>query len=292
MWLATRIALLTYLVGGIYLLNKKYKTRGVWEGIGEKDIAVITGGSNGLGLELVKLLTQRHVRCVVVDREDISDKDVSRDVVFHKCDLSDAKLVLNTINQIKSQMGQPTILINNAAMRHFETLQELTYDQIKTVMTVNTLTPVMFMKELLTSPSRLYTVNISSILGLASPANLTLYSATKASLISLHDSVSHEMSHDNSKRFLLVTPGQLDTRMFKDVKPPKQFLAPVVNAKTLAEQIVRCIEQGERGTLHGPMYTYFMPILKLLPYSVCEFCRWFSEMDNSVSQGKVMGKDE
>ena len=118
-----------------------------------------------------------------------------------------------------------------------------------------------------------------------SPSNLSLYSATKASIISLHDTLTHEYASSSKIRFLLVTPGQLNTRMFKDVKPPKAFFAPVLDSTELARQIIERVELGERGVLNGPLYTYFIPLLRMLPFSLVELARWFSEMDTSVSAG-------
>jgi short-subunit dehydrogenase len=267
-----------------WLINRSYKRRGSWELLSSKDVALVTGGANGLGLDMVRLLLSRGMKVVVVDRETIQDKTLAQRVIYEQCDLRDGKAVLVMLNKVKAKHGYPTVLINNAAMRHSEPLKSLSYSRIHDIGKANVLAPLILMKETLKSKKRLYTVNIASILGIVSPANLSIYSATKASLISLHDSISHEHSCDMSKRFLLVTPGQLNTRMFRDVEPPKQWLAPILESHTLAQMIFEKCDAGERGVLHGPLYTYLIPMMTLLPYSVAEFCRWFSEMDVSVKK--------
>lgn len=266
-------------------MNTLYKQRGQWNQLGEGDIALITGGSNGLGLELSKLLAAKQVKVIILDKVEPNDRSIAQKVKFLRCDLNDEADLIRSINEIKSTIGVPTILINNAAIRHHETLLNLSYTKVKDIFQVNTMAQVTLLKEIMTEvkDSRLYVVTIASILGLVSPSHLSIYSATKAAIISLHDSLSHENQNQNI-RFLLVTPGQLDTKLFSDVKPPKQFFAPVIHAQDLAEQIVSKIQLGERGTLHGPLYTYFIPILRMLPYSVSEFSRSFSQMDTSIKK--------
>jgi len=276
---------LVVICGLIRRLNTLYKQRGYWDEVGEKDLALITGGSNGLGLEISKLLSQKQVRVIILDKEPPGESCFHNDKVhFIECDLNNESQLLRQINKIKTTIGIPTILINNAAIRHNESLLDLEYTKIKEILQINTLSQVILLKEIIKDvkpTSRLYIVTIASILGLVSPSHLSIYSATKAAIISLHDSVSHEIQKANI-RFLLVTPGQLNTRLFSDVKPPRQFFAPVINAKDLASQIVGKFELGERGTLHGPLYTYFIPLLRMLPYSFNEFARSFSQMDTSV----------
>lgn len=276
------LSLVSLAVLGWYA-NSLYKRRGAWPRLSSKDTVLITGGADGLGLELVKEFLVRGLKVIVVDKDEISDVSIREKVLYEQCDLAEESDVLSLVRNVEIKHGLPTILINNAGMRNTETLEEITYSTIHAIIQVNTMAPLILMKEMLSRTRRLYVVNVASVLGLASPAKLTIYSATKAALISLHDSVSHENS-DLNKRFLLVAPGQLNTRMFNDIQPPKQWLAPVVDAQTLARRIVRCCEIGERGTLHGPLYTYFIPVMRMLPYGWAELSRKFSNMDTAVNK--------
>ncbi|CEP24591.1 hypothetical protein BN1211_5460 [Cyberlindnera jadinii] len=270
----------------LWNLNGIYKRHGVWEPLGKDDVALITGGANGLGLELSLQLAQRGVKVIVIDKAAEVPNTLEGHIVYERCDLSNSESLLSLIKKVIATHGYPTVLVNNAAVRDGGSLQELTSSQAENIVSVNTLAPLLLMRECLKTSRRIYTINVASVLGFVSPANLSMYSSTKAALISLHDSISHEYSSDVSKRFLLVAPGQLNTAMFQNVTPPRQWLAPVLDARALATTIVQKCNQGERGTVHGPVYTYFIPILRLLPYSLAELCRWFSEMDTSVKKGE------
>jgi short-subunit dehydrogenase len=265
--------------------NRRYKRRGAWDQLSSRDLALITGGSNGLGLAIMKQLIQRGVKVINIDIEPMPQQLSDVGVISFQCDLSEEKEVLDVLDTIKSNYGTPTVIINNAAIRHCERFENIAIGKIQKIMQVNTLTPILIIKHFLRDkPKRLYVANISSILGLVSPSNLSIYSLTKSSIISLHDTLTHEYLSNGNIRFLLVTPGQLNTRMFQNVKPPKAFFAPVLDTAQLSEEIVHKIQQGERGVLNGPFYTHFIPLLRMLPFSVIEFARWFSEMDVSVTE--------
>lgn len=122
----------------------------------------------------------------------------------------------------------------------------------------------------------------SSILGTFAPKNLSIYSATKASQIMLHESLQQELKQFPKIRLLLVTTGQMNTELFKDVKPTKQFIAPVVDHVELAQKITKRVDRGYMGCLAAPMYANFLPGIRTAPLFVQDFCRWVSEIDDKV----------
>lgn len=60
----------------------------------------------------------------------------------------------------------------------------------------------------------------------------------------LHESLQQELKQFPKIRLLLVTTGQMNTELFKDVKPTKQFIAPVVDHVELAQK-------SQRGSIEG-----------------------------------------
>ncbi|KAL6951053.1 hypothetical protein ACO0QE_000346 [Hanseniaspora vineae] len=124
-----------------------------------------------------------------------------------------------------------------------------------------------------------YLVNIASVLGLVSPVNASSYAATKSALIAFHDSWLQEQDHCG----LLVLSGQLkNTAMFEAIEPPKQFFAPLVDPDLLASKIVEKMENCESGEIYEPLYTNFMPLLRLLPFALVKLLRKLSGIDNCV----------
>lgn len=283
---ATFCALLLVLAG-LYA-NKWYKRRGQWASLGPTDIVLVTGGSSGLGSQLVDDLLEGPVGRIVNIDVNIDVNGGARDhtsggrLSHYQCDLGDDKGVRHTVQQIIAEVGLPTVVINNAGITHYSSLETTPAAEISRIIQTNLVSQITILKEILplvTGEKRCFVVTVSSVLGIVNPAFLSIYSVTKAGLNSLHTSLSHEITTSNI-RFLLVTPGQLDTKLFRFINPPKQFIAPVLSCRKLSQKIISRINTGERGVLMEPKYTNLLPVLSLLPFSIAEALRRFSQMDN------------
>lgn len=257
---------------------------------------MITGGANGLGLEISNLLCARAKKVIVIDIEAPPTKNDA--IEFYKCDLNDETTTLYVIEKILADLEKHkqsvSVLINNAGIRHSKSLLHLHRDEIKSAFNINVMSPIVLLKSVVGNHvdnilpqnpnAQLTVVSISSVLGYIGPKNLSVYSASKAAIIQIHESLTQELAQYPTIKMLLVTPGQLTTRMFADVKPEKQFLAPLVEPRKLAEAIIERIDLGEGGVLSTPLYTNFIPIIKALPIYLQDMCRWFSNMDNKIPE--------
>lgn len=83
-------------------------------------------------------------------------------------------------------------------------------------------------------------------------------------------------------RTVLVTPGQLGTRLFERVQTPSSFLGPVVEAPELAREIVRIVDAGESGDISLPLYANWVGVLDVLPFSLQRLARWASGVDRAM----------
>jgi len=153
-----------------------------------------------------------------------------------------------------------------------------------------------FLPSLLSSPSGGTIVTIASVLGRLGAAHLTDYSAAKAGLIALHASLRAELMSASAPvgaenvRMVLVTPGQLGTRLFEGVKTPSAFLGPVVEAVELSKEIVRIVDEGVSGEISLPLYAKWVGVLQVLPWSLQRVARWASGVDGAMSGFRTGGK--
>jgi NAD(P)-dependent dehydrogenase (short-subunit alcohol dehydrogenase family) len=202
-----------------------------------------------------------------------------------------------------SQLGPCTILINNAGTVSGAPLLSLSPSQITTTLQTNLHshfhTLQTFLPSLLASPSGGGTiVTVASVLGRLGAAHLTDYAAAKAGLIALHASLRAELTAKNAPpgaenvRMVLVTPGQLGTRLFEGVKTPSSFLGPVVEAVELAREIVRIVDEGVSGEVSLPLYAKWVGVLQVLPWSLQRVARWASGVDGAMSGFRGGGKKE
>lgn len=298
-WLVPTLVLCA-VVEGLHHLNQRALRRRLPACISSKDVALVTGGSQGLGREIVRLLLLKGCRVIVLDIEPYVPEAVpaSNLVRYVPCDLASVErtqhIVLSLVQELASQSSHISILVNNAGVRHSGLFLGTDHPTLQHVFNVNTFSPGTILRTVLgshvaqRSHQLLSVVNVSSILGSFGPCNLLAYSASKAAFVQLHECLSEEVRAYHEIRMLLVLPGQLDTAMFGDVVPSREFFAPVVNHRKLAQSIVDRVEAGATGVMCVPLYANVLPIMKVMPMLLQRLARWFSKMDEKVGANEPL----
>lgn len=278
-------------------VNKVHKLPQLWSFLGKNDIALVTGGLSGLGLEITKKLVFDHqITVIVLDIKEPQFDFGNLKVVFHHCDVgidSQLKTTLDSLLKgLQKKQQHISILVNNAGVRNSGSLLKLEDDAISQAFGVNLFAQITILRKIIANHihlhprSQLSVVSVSSILGTLAPKNLLVYSASKAAVMQIHESLTQELKQYSKIRMLLVSPGQLTTDMFSDVSPSRLFFAPLVNHIALAGVIVEKINCGEAGILCEPFYANFLPLVKTLPLVFQSICRWFSQMDEKITDSK------
>lgn len=126
-------------------------------------------------------------------------------------------------------------------------------------------------------------VTIASVLGYLGCSNLSTYTASKAGLLSFHQSLVAELASTPEIKTVLVAPGQLDTPMFKGMKTPSNFVAPVVAPVELARHIVETIDSGWSGEVYLPLYTRTTALIPALPAGLQKIIKLLSGMDRAAT---------
>lgn len=255
----------------------------------------MTGASRGLGQSIVQELLKCGVKHVyALDINEPSTK--LSGVEYVHCDVGNEDELKSKLTELVHSLAerklQVTICVNNAGIRHSESLMNLTDDAIRRTFNINTFSHIWTIKTLVLShlaessvpdeQKRLFITSISSVLGELGPKNLSAYAGSKAALTQIYESLRQELSGHRLILLLLVSPGQLDTSMFQDVVPTKQLLAPVVRSDKLAANIVERIQRNQGGVLCAPLYANVLPVIRVLPMWMQTLFRWFTNMDNKV----------
>lgn len=151
-------------------------------GEGDRPIAIVTGGSRGLGLALAQNLLTQHYKVIVLSRTapppDFSGKHIATDI-------TDVSSVMGAFNQIRQIAGRVEVLINNAAKLHSQYLMILPAESIATMVTTNLMGSILVARET-TKLMRKHRfgrlVHISSMAAVLKPVGDSAYAATKAGL--------------------------------------------------------------------------------------------------------------
>jgi short-subunit dehydrogenase len=136
-------------------------------------------------------------------------------------------------------------------------------------------------------------VTVSSVLGRLGAANLSSYSASKAALLALHQSLRAELAQNPDAKeikTILVTPGQMGTKMFEGLKTPSNFFGPIVSPAEVAKSIISLIEKGDSGDVALPLYTQYAESLGALPVGIQALLRRWSGMDTAIEKAGMVEK--
>lgn len=193
------------------------------------------------------------------------------------------------------------MLVNCAATRiNGQTLLSLSSEAFQKTIQTNLLAVVhtcqVFLPYMLSSENGGTIVNVSSVLGQLCAAGLADYSASKAGLSALHRTLEAELrvSGDGGKvKTVLVESGQISTPLFKSIKTPNSFFAPVLEPIHVAQAIVSMIDQGRSGVIRLPTFAMFANLYAVLPAGLQQIARYLSGIDSAVprapSQTKQVG---
>ena len=185
---------------------------------------VVTGGSRGLGLGIARRLTAAGYHAIAIARKETSqltsameEAESERPGSFHfvSFDLANIECMGSLVKTLRKNYGPIYGLVNNAGISFDGVLALMQDSNIETLVRVNTISPIVLTKHVVRSMmadggGRI--VNISSITGFTGYSGLSVYAATKASLIGFTRSLAREVGrlkvNVNS-----VAPGFVDTDM-------------------------------------------------------------------------------
>ncbi|KZP20196.1 retinal short-chain dehydrogenase/reductase [Athelia psychrophila] len=264
-----------------------------------EQIVVITGGSSGIGELLANTLAVRNVSVVVLDVNPIVTENSN--ITYYKCDVSKWEDVEAVSKTIIDEIGHPTVLVNNAGVVQGKLLLDLTPKDIMQTFGVNTLAHFWVLKAFLPELIRQkagHIISVSSVMGLAGCAQMTDYCASKAALVSLHESLRYELDkrYEAPKiRTTLVVPGHILTPLFSRITLPRnaffKFFFPSVAPVTIVKAVIAALDEQHSRTIYLPFYAHFTGLLALMPSFIRDAAQKLTYADYAM-QGfvKVSGR--
>jgi 3-oxoacyl-[acyl-carrier protein] reductase len=183
---------------------------------------VVTGGSRGLGLGIVRRLADAGYAPIAVARKEgaelakIMAAGGNADAVrFAPFDLGDVDGIPRFVAGLRKQFGPLYGLVNNAAVGTDGALSLMHTSKIEQTVRLNTLSPIVFTKYVVRSMmadggGRI--INVTSIVASTGYSGLSVYAATKASMVGFTRSLAREVGR-MGVNVNAVAPGFLDTEM-------------------------------------------------------------------------------
>ena len=185
-------------------------------------IAIVTGGSRGIGFAIAKTLSENGAIVVITSKDSDKIKKAESKISNSfgiTCNIKKMTEVQNVVNQTIEKFGKLDILVNNAGIfPKIKLLHEIDENEWSEVLDVNLTGQFRFTKEAIPHLQKTSgcIINISSDAGLKAYENFNVdaYSASKAALIALTKCWALEYAKDKI-RINCICPGVVDTDMTK-----------------------------------------------------------------------------
>jgi len=184
--------------------------------------ALITGGSGGIGLSIVKKLIENKIKVIILDINSPNKKILLNKLVeFKKIDLSDYKNLKICLKEIRKKYKKIEYIINAAGVLWFDKdigLEKIRLDTWEKVLSINLSSIVVVLQSILPLMKKNKfgsIVHISSIDALSGDDKpQDAYGSSKAALLRLSKSISIQYASKNI-RSNSILPGPIETPMQK-----------------------------------------------------------------------------
>ena len=235
-------------------------------------VALVTGGSSGIGSAAAAALARKGFRVILHGRDQHALAEVARQTggVPLTADLALRDGATQLAEQALAVAGRIDVLVNNAGIGWAGSFTDMPADALERIQAVNLGAPIALTRALLPGMQerglgRL--VFVTSIAGRLGVAGESVYAATKAGLDCFAESLRPEL-RGTGVTVGVVVPGVVDTPFFERRGTPYVRRRPrPIPATVVATAVLRCVETGAaevyapqwlrlpvvvRGVLPGP----------------------------------------
>ncbi|MBC8229321.1 3-oxoacyl-ACP reductase FabG [bacterium] len=202
-------------------------------------VAIITGGSKGLGKAMASALAgaganvvvmSRHLNEAQVAADEIKNR-TGRKILALEVDVSQQQQVEQMVSQTLEEFGRIDILINNAGINIRGSIEELKMEDLAQVLNINLIGPILCCRAVVPyMKAQKYgrVINIASILGTVGMPNRTSYSTSKGAIIQFTRTLALELAPHNIT-VNAICPGPFATEMNRPLMDDPQVYQTFAN---------------------------------------------------------------
>lgn len=224
------------------------------------EIVLITGTGHGMGKLLAKRYATEGATVVCWDvNEELNNKTVQelkkmgyQKVYGYKVDVSNRENVMTVAQQVKQEVGDVHILINNAGIMPHHSFLEHTDKEIQRIMDINVMGNFWTLQAFLPAMRRNnhgHVVALSSMAGLLGLINLVPYNASKFAVRGLMEGLHQEFRKypNNQVQFTTIYPYMVDTGLCSKYEITYPALSPMLKPEYVVDKIFEAQTNNKRN---------------------------------------------
>ncbi|XP_053836927.1 epidermal retinol dehydrogenase 2-like [Vidua macroura] len=260
------------------------------------EIVLITGSANGIGRQVALKLAPLGVTLVLWDIDDEGNKETSRlaqenganRVFVYHCDCSRREDVYEQADKVRKEVGDVTILINNADILIGKKFCDLTDEDFEKTFRTNFFSQVWTCKAFLPAMvacNRGHLVSTASGAGLLGLYRQSDYLASKGAIIAMMEAIHSELYHGGKHgiKTTIICPYFISTKLSKGFKSTKPCLFPVYDPEYAASRIVDAIKK-EKFYLIMPPAVYLLGLKIFIPRKAVLFLESYIKFPESMEE--------
>ena len=183
-------------------------------------VAVVTGGTQGIGRRTAEILAQRGYRLAIVDLHSPLDtvkaiEAAGGEAIGHEGDITNEATVIRFANGVFDRYGRMDVVVNNAGVSLITAAEDTSLSDYRRVLEVNLVAPFLMAKifgQMMLDAGSGSIVNVASVAGLLGISDRAAYNASKHGLIGLTRTLAAEWG-GRGVRVNAVCPGWVKTEM-------------------------------------------------------------------------------
>lgn len=230
---------------------------------------ILTGASSGIGLEILKLLSQYENVRIIAAARDIDDMTECEGVIYpFPADLSKKEGIDELFDYAQTVLGQIDIFIANAGIAYMEKLDHPDWDHIQDIFALNVFSAIYSLEKIaeIRNDRNIFFACTSSAVAIVPLSYYALYTSTKSALRLFFDTYRYE-KHPGVHT-MVTYPIASHTTFFKKASskenPPLPFLRQ--DPQTVAKAIVRGIELNKKKVYPSFLFRLFHMFGSVFPF--------------------------
>ncbi|WP_375562606.1 SDR family NAD(P)-dependent oxidoreductase [Bernardetia sp. OM2101] len=243
-------------------------------------VALITGASSGIGLELAHVMAKEKHNLVLVARSinklnQLADELIQTHgikVQTYKADLSNAKEIENLYQQTQKDDIEVSYLINNAGFGEYGSFIENDWEKLNSMMQLNMVSLVhltnLYAKNMVSSKFGKI-MNVASVASFQPVPYMAVYGATKAFVLTFSEAIASELK-DHGITVTALCPGLtgtgfIDAANMENTKFLDKSKSNMATPEEVAEYGYEAMMKGKTVAVHGVVNSLMTQSTRFLP---------------------------